>query len=121
MAIALQRKQAARLESVVEEADVILAPDLFVAEVVNTIWKLHQFEQWSLDVCDRALKAALGLADVFVPSMELHAEAFLLARTARRPAYDMFYLALARREDATLLTMDTQLRKEALRQGVRAV
>ncbi|MGD0618897.1 MAG: type II toxin-antitoxin system VapC family toxin [Bryobacteraceae bacterium] len=57
--------------------------------------------------------------DAFVPSIAIHSEAFLLARTARRPAYDMFYLALARREDAVLLTTDATLRKEAERQGVR--
>jgi predicted nucleic acid-binding protein len=30
----------------------------------------------------------------------------------------MFYLALAQREDASLLTLDASLRKEAQRQGV---
>ncbi len=33
--------------------------------------------------------------------------------------YDMFYLALARREDAMLLTLDKALAKEAVRQGIR--
>ena len=117
--IVVQRSQAARLRSIVEEADVVLAPDLFVPEVVNTMWKYHQAEQWSLSVCDRTLEAALSLVDLLVPSKELHGEAFLLARTTRRPAYDMFYVALARREDATLLTTDAQLRKEAERQGIR--
>jgi predicted nucleic acid-binding protein len=117
--IVVERAQAARLGGILEEADVVLAPDLFVPEVVNTMWKYHQFEQWSLAVCDRALDAALGLVDVLVPSRELYGEAFLLARTTRRPAYDMFYVALARREDATLLTTDVQLRKEAERQGIR--
>ena len=65
------------------------------------------------------LEAALNLVDVLVPSRELYGEAFLLARTTRRPAYDMFYVALARREDATLLTTGVQLRKEAERQGIR--
>ena len=117
--VALQRKQAARFASILEEADVVLAPDLFVPEVVNTIWKYHQFERLSLSVCDRALEAALGLVDAFVSSKEVSSEAFLLARTARRPAYDMFYLALARREDAAFLTTDAALRKEAERQGIR--
>lgn len=117
--VALQRKQAARFASILEEADVVLAPDLFVPEVVNTIWKYHLFEHLSLSVCDRALEAALGLADAFVSSKEVSSEAFLLARTARRPAYDMFYLALARREDAAFLTTDAALRKEAERQGIR--
>lgn len=57
--------------------------------------------------------------DSLVPSREIYGEAFLLARTTRRPAYDMFYLALARREDAALLTADAGLRKEAERQGIR--
>lgn len=117
--VALQRKQAARFASILEEADVVLAPGLFVPEVVNTIWKYHLFEHLSLSVCDRALEAALGLVDAFVSSKEVSSEAFLLARTARRPAYDMFYLALARREDAAFLTTDAALRKEAERQGIR--
>lgn len=52
--IVVQRSQAARLRGIVEEADVVLAPDLFVPEVVNTTWKYCRFEQWSLAVCDRA-------------------------------------------------------------------
>ena len=52
--IVVQRSQAARLRGIVEEADVVLAPDLFVPEVVNTTWKYYRFEQWSLAVCDRA-------------------------------------------------------------------
>jgi predicted nucleic acid-binding protein len=97
---------------------VVLAPELFVPEVVNTIWKYHQFEHLSLSVCDGALEAALGLVDALVSSKEIYGEAFLLARTTRRPAYDMFYVALARREDATFLTTDSALKKEAKRQGI---
>ena len=55
------------------------------------------------------------------PASELHGEAFLVARTTRRPAYGMFYVALARREDATLLTTDIQLRRQAERQCIRVV
>jgi predicted nucleic acid-binding protein len=117
--IVVERAQAARLGRILEEADLVLAPDLFIPEVVNAMWKYHRFERWNLAVCDRTLEAALGLVDVLVPSRELYGEAFLLARTTRRPAYDMFYVALARREDATLLTTDAQLRKEAELQGIR--
>jgi predicted nucleic acid-binding protein len=107
------------LAAILRDADAVLAPDLFVAEVVNTIWKYHRVEGLSLNVCDRALDAALGLVDVLVPCRELASEAFLLARIARRPAYDMFYLALARSRDAVLLSTDAALKKEADRQGVR--
>jgi predicted nucleic acid-binding protein len=116
--VALQRSQAARFAGILKEADVVLAPELFVPEVVNTIWKYHQFEHLGLTACDRALEAALGLVDALVSSKEIYGEAFLLARTVRRSAHDMFYLALARREDATFLTTDSALKKEAKRQGI---
>ena len=117
--VVLGRSQAERLAGVLEEADIVLAPDLFIPEVVNTIWKYHHFERLSLDACDSAIESALALVDNLVSSKETYGEAFLLARTARRPAYDMFYLALARREDAVFLTVDKTLRKEAEHQGVR--
>lgn len=117
--VVLGRSQAERLAAILEEADVVLAPELFVPEVVNAIWKYHQFERLSLDNCDRAIEAALALVDAIVSSKETYGEAFLLARMAHRPVYDMFYLALARREDAVFLTLDKAVRKEAEHQGVR--
>jgi predicted nucleic acid-binding protein len=117
--VVLGRSEAGRLAGVLEEADVVLAPGLFTAEVVNTVWKYHRFERLALDACDRAIETALALVDSLVSSKEIYGEAFLLARTAHRPAYDMFYLALARREDAVFLTLDKTLRKEAEHQGVR--
>jgi predicted nucleic acid-binding protein len=120
MEVALQRRHAAWLETILEqEDDAVLAPDLLVPEVVNTVWKYHQFEGLDLAACDRLLQFAVSLVDALVPTIELYREAFLLARSTRRPAYDMFYLALARREDAILLTTDSRLRKDAGRQGVR--
>ena len=119
IAVALRRREADPFSSILAEADLVLAPALFVPEVVNTIWKFHQFEHLGLDLCDRTLEAALGLVDAFVPTKEIHAKAFLLARATRRPAYDMFYLALARREDALFLTTDRALRKEAQLQNIR--
>jgi predicted nucleic acid-binding protein len=119
--IVLLRGKATEFARLVEDADQVLAPDLIVPEVVNTVWKYHQFEGLSLSTCDRVLELALGLIDVLVSCQDLYREAFLLARTSRRSAYDMFYLALARREDAALLTSDLSLKKEAERQGIRVL
>ncbi|MGD0200229.1 MAG: type II toxin-antitoxin system VapC family toxin [Bryobacteraceae bacterium] len=119
--VVLGRRKAGQFTAMLEEADAVLAPDLLVAEVVNTVWKYHQFEGLSVTDCDRVIELALGLVDVLVPSREIYREAMLLARTTRRPAYDMFYLALARREDAAFLTTDAALKREAQRQGIRVV
>lgn len=119
--VVLDRAHGPRFGGILEQADEVLAPDLLIPEITNTIWKYHQYEHLNLDICERALEFAIGLTDVLVPSNELYREAFLLARAARRPVYDMFYLALARREDAAFLTLDTVLRKEAERQAVRVL
>jgi predicted nucleic acid-binding protein len=119
--VVLRRPKARRFAQPLEEADEVLAPDLFVPEVVNTVWKYHNFEALGLGLCDEAIAHALELVDAFTPCRELHREAFLLARTTRRPAYDMFYLALARREDALLATADAALQREAERQSIRVV
>lgn len=117
--VALGRKLGPRIAEILAEADIVLAPELFVPEVVNTIWKYHQFERMSLPACDWALETALGMVDTLVSTKEIWSEAFLLARTARKPAYDMFYLALASREDAALVTTDAALRKQAEAEGIR--
>ena len=118
--IALNKKESERLKVLLDESDQVFAPDLLVPEFVNTLWKYHQFEQLSVELCDQALTRMLDLVDTLVPSRELYREAFALSRAQKtRAAYDMFYLALALRENATLLTLDTTLKKEARRAGVR--
>jgi predicted nucleic acid-binding protein len=46
-------------------------------------------------------------------------EAFALAGRVRAPAYDMFFLVLARRNGALLLTDDKALKENAGRYAVR--
>jgi predicted nucleic acid-binding protein len=118
--IALNKKEGERLKAVLDESDEVLAPDLLVPEFVNTIWKYRQFDQLSLDLCEEALTRLLDLVETFVPSTEIYRDAFALSRAQKtRAAYDMFYLALALRENAILLTLDGTLKKEARRAGIR--
>jgi len=116
--IATGRATANPLRLALPEADEVLAPGLFVAEVTNTIWKYHEFSDLTQGTGDSLLEKAIGLVDTLVSCCELYRAALALSRAAHRPAYDMFYLALARREGAQLLTLDKALRKEARRQGI---
>jgi predicted nucleic acid-binding protein len=119
--IALNRKNAGSFAKALNEANLRLAPDLLIAEAVNAIWKEYRFGGCELVICEEALDIVLNLVSAWVPCAELYREAFLLSRVAGRSAYDMFYVALAQRESATLLTLDKTLRKEAVRQGIRVV
>jgi predicted nucleic acid-binding protein len=114
--IATGRATANPLRLALPEADEVLAPGLFVAEVTNTIWKYHEFSDLTLGAGDSLLEDAIGLVDTLVSCRELYRAASALSRAAHRPGYDMFYLALARREGAQLLTLDKRCeRKPAVR------
>lgn len=119
--IAMDRGKSVQLGREIENAELVLAPDLIVAEVVNAAWKYHQFENLSVSDSSQMIERALALVDQIVPSLKLYIDAFVLARTTRKPVYDMLYLALARREAAAFLTLDSALKKEAERQGVQII
>jgi predicted nucleic acid-binding protein len=118
MEVLLNRPNGDRLVRQLADAEEVIAPDRLFAEAANALGKSHRFQKLALDVCERALEELEGLVDRTVPCRELYRDAFALARTSQRSAYDMFYLALARREAATLVTLDAALKKEAEHQGI---
>ena len=61
--IVLERSRAGDFVRAIQEADVVMAPELLVPEVVNAIWKYHQFDSLDLSTCNQALELAIGLAD----------------------------------------------------------
>jgi predicted nucleic acid-binding protein len=118
--VALEGRAAGTLSAKLFESEEVIAPELLIPEVVNAVWKYHQFAEFDLAKCEKLLELAIGLVDRFVPHREIYREAFALSSIQKsRAAYDMFYLALARREDAVLLTLDGTLKKEAKRAGIR--
>jgi predicted nucleic acid-binding protein len=113
--IALDGRHAKDLRRNLETADLVMVPDVFAPEVANAFGKYHRFAQMEPATCFHALDLALALFDVFVSNRELAPEALSLSIGAKMPVYDMFYLALARREGAVLLTLDAKLREIAAR------
>lgn len=70
MEIAFNKTDAGRLKALLAESEEVVAPDLIVPEFVNAVWKLHQFTDTSLSLCDGALGTLLEMVDTFVPSRE---------------------------------------------------
>lgn len=85
---------------------VFFAPDLIVAEVCNlAVTKLRRGEI----AAEQAASMVDRIGDFFdeiVPSAELARRAFAMANELAHPAYDCFYLALAERRNARLITAD---------------
>ena len=118
--VALDGKAANELSQALAKSEEVIAPELLVPEIVNAIWKYHQFAEFDVSKCEKALELAVGIVDRLVSHSEIYRDAFALSRAQKtRAAYDMFYLALALRENAVLLTLDATLKKEARRAGIR--
>ncbi len=118
--VALEGKSAERLSAMLSQSEEVIAPELLVPEIVNAVWKYHQFAEFDLGKCEKLIELAVGLVDRLISHRELYREAFALSRAQKsRAAYDMFYLAVALRENAVLLTLDSTLKKEAKRAGIR--
>ena len=100
---------AADLAEQVGGAALVLAPELMLTELANTLWKLQRADRLN-DLDPQALLAeARELVDRLEPDRHLQAEALALACHLNHPVYDCLYLALARREAASLISSDRRL------------
>jgi predicted nucleic acid-binding protein len=93
----------------VESGNVLIAPELIVAEVLKVAWKrlIRNDLEW-----DQVADVPQALPKLFAelwPTMWLASRAFEIAAELRHPVYDCFYLALAESEEATLVTADRRL------------
>lgn len=93
----------------VEQAALVIVPDLYVAEVCNVLWKYQQSGHLPMTRCEQAVEQLMQLPDRIEPGSHLYTEAFALACRHRHPVYDALYLVLARRNNAILLTLDRRL------------
>lgn len=121
VAVALDRPDSKKLQTALADAEQVVAPELFAAEVVNTFWKYHHVQSMPLPECQDALDDALAIPDELVAHHELCREVFSAACHSGSPAYDLFFLVLARRYDAILLTLDAKLARLAAKLKVRCL
>lgn len=107
--IVLNRSKAKKFHDILIETELVVVPDLYVAEVTNVIWKYHKFSNLPLVTCEEALTSSLDLIDDVIPSVQLAVEAFSTSCIINHTVYDSFYLIVARRFNTTLLTLDNKL------------
>jgi predicted nucleic acid-binding protein len=100
---------AADLAERVGGAALVLAPELMLTELANTLWKLQRADRLNELDPQELLAEARELVDRLEPDRHLQAEALALACHLNHPVYDCLYLALARREAASLISSDRRL------------
>jgi predicted nucleic acid-binding protein len=100
---------AADLAERVGGAALVLAPELMLSELANTLWKLQRADRLNDLDPQELLAEARELVDRLEPDRHLPAEALALVCHLNHPVYDCLYLALARREAASLISSDRRL------------
>lgn len=104
--VVMATDHAADLVSKLEQSTAVSAPDLFLSEVGNSLWKYIRHGTIPPDEALGRMEEAIALADQIVPSAMLLQEAVAAAARYSHPVYDMLYAVLARRQGGRVLTMD---------------
>ena len=100
----------ALLEAVARGEVRLLAPDLYVTEITNVLWKRSRLRgDLSADDAREALDRLLGALPEIVPGAALSSQALELAIAFGHPVYDCLYVALALRAGCQLVTADRSL------------
>lgn len=118
LAAVLGQESGPDVLDVLAGAAVVIAPELFPAEVTSGLWKYVSAKQLSLDEAAERLDAVLKLVDRYHPVAGLAQEVLREASARRHSVYDLCYAVLARREGAAVLTIDVRLRKLVATIGV---
>jgi len=87
----------------------VAAPELVLAEVGSALWKKVRLGAITAAEAREAMAGLPGLFTRLVPLEHLQGLALDIALRRDHPVYDCFYVALALREAAPLLTADRRL------------
>jgi predicted nucleic acid-binding protein len=104
-----QLNKSDRAEELLQSGHHLVAPDLVIAEVTNAAWKFVIFDRMAPESAVSAVREIVKAFEELVPMSSLRDRALAIAIELRHPAYDCFYLALAERSTAPLVTADERL------------
>jgi len=114
----LDRESEVFVLDILHRSSAVITPDLFVPEVTSGLWKYVVTGEISVDEAFGSLDSALELVDAFHGVAGLAHEALAEASAHRHPVYDLYYVVLARRHGAAVLTFDRRLKQLCATMGV---
>lgn len=100
----LPHKQQAK--ALVESGQTLLAPDLLIAEVGNTLWQYVKAGDYELEQATRAVARLPSFFKEIVSVVRLSEEALRMAKSLNHSVYDCLYAVLAIERRATFVTDD---------------
>ena len=96
-------------EAMLTGGEVMLAPDLLIAEVANVAWLKVRRGEISSDQARAMVQGLPRLFDRLAPSADLADRALEIAVVLAHPVYDCVYLALAELHRTQVVTADRRL------------
>lgn len=121
VAILNKTQEGSAMQSFLVGENCIASVDFIKVELANALSKYAKSGQISIDDAIAMYEKGLGLIDRFIPMGELAKEAIAESVRLNHSAYDMFYFVLARRNAATLFTLDKKLQDICLANGVNCI
>jgi predicted nucleic acid-binding protein len=113
--VLLARPQASAVRNALEPHPELHVPEHFHVELLSVLRRYAIRRELSERRASEALAALVDLRTLTYPVIELAEQIWDLR--AELTAYDAAYLALARRLDVGLLTLDSGLAKAAVKEG----
>jgi predicted nucleic acid-binding protein len=113
MEIALDRDEGQNFKGLLKRSELVLAPDIFPSEIANSFWKYGSYSKIESEKCEKGIDYCLDLVDDYISTVSLCREVFSESMKNKHPAYDLFYLIVARRNNAFVLTKDKKMREIA--------
>jgi len=106
-------KRQQEIVNILNDADWVIAPSLFIYEASNALWKYHEYRDYSKEDIMKKVEYLYEMVDQFIDAKDIFEEALPLSCKISHPAYDAMYLVTSRRKNATLVTLDKRLVRAA--------
>ena len=119
--IAFKGEKFQQYSEILEKAENVIAPTLYDAEVANVLWKYIKAGYIDEQNAKITMALLLKLVDSYSDTSELAIEALHEAARLNHPVYDLYYMVLARRNGAVLLSVDEKLKKVCTDCGVEVI
>lgn len=121
IAVAQSTVEGRALAALMLEGERAIAPQLFMSELANVTAKYVRGGYLAKEEARNMARDAYDLIDEFVSGESYWEEAWAESARLQHPAYDLFYLILARRTGSTLFTLDKRLQELCLDNGAECV
>ncbi len=100
------REELSDRANALRDEEGLIAPSLIAAEIGSAIWKAVRWAGVPPAAAAAAMSAALTPFDALIGEETLCGRALELSIALKHPIYDCFYMALAERENAPLVSFD---------------